>query len=75
LDLTEGARDFLAREGYSPDFGARPLRRLIQREVENRLAKMVLGGELRAGQAAAVDYRNGALTFTVRAAVPAAAAE
>ena len=75
LDLTEGARDFLAREGYSPDFGARPLRRLIQREVENRLAKMVLGAELRAGQVAVVDYKNGALTFTVREAVPAAASE
>jgi ATP-dependent Clp protease ATP-binding subunit ClpA len=75
LDLTDAARDFLAREGYSPDFGARPLRRLIQREVENRLAKMVLGAELRAGQAAVVDYKNGGLTFTIREAVPAAAAE
>ena len=75
LDLTDAARDFLAREGYSPDFGARPLRRLIQREVENRLAKMVLGAELRVGQTAVVDYKNGALTFTIREAVPAAAAE
>jgi ATP-dependent Clp protease ATP-binding subunit ClpA len=75
LDLTDGARDFLAREGYNPDFGARPLRRLIQREVENRLAKMVLGGELRPGQVAVVDYKNGNLTFTVREAVPAAASK
>jgi len=73
VDLTEGARDYLAREGYSPDFGARPLRRLIQREVENRLARMVLSGELRSGQVAVVDYKNGSLTFTVREAVPAAA--
>ncbi len=74
IELTDAARDYLAREGYSPDFGARPLRRLIQREVENRLAKMVLAGDLRAGQVAVVDYKNGALTFAVREAVPAAAA-
>jgi len=73
VDLTEAARDYLAREGYSPDFGARPLRRLIQRELENRLARMLLAGELRSGQAVAVDFRNGELTFTVREGVPAAA--
>ena len=73
VDLTDGARDYLAREGYSPDFGARPLRRLIQRDVENHLAKMVLGGELRSGQVAVVDYQNGSLAFTVREAVTAAA--
>jgi hypothetical protein len=43
--------------------------------VENRLAKMVLGGELRPGQVAVVDYKNGNLTFTVREAVPAAASK
>ncbi|HEU5299368.1 MAG TPA: AAA family ATPase, partial [bacterium] len=68
--VSEAGRDYLGREGYNPDFGARPLRRLIQREVENRLAKMVLGGELRAGQRADVDYANGALTFRVGEAVP-----
>jgi ATP-dependent Clp protease ATP-binding subunit ClpB len=73
VELTEAARDYLAREGYSPDFGARPLRRLIQRELENRLAKMLLAGELRSGHAVAVDFRNGELTFTVREGVPAAA--
>jgi len=71
VEVTEAARNFLGREGYSPDFGARPLRRLIQREIENRLAKMVLGGELRAGQRVEVEYKNGALTFQVREAVPA----
>jgi len=71
VDVTEAAREFLGREGYTPDFGARPLRRLIQREVENRLARMVLAGELRGGQVAVVDYRNEALRFSVREAVPA----
>jgi len=71
VDVTASARDFLGREGYTPDFGARPLRRLIQREIENRLARMVLSGELREGQVAVVDYRNEALRFSVREAVPA----
>ena len=70
MEVTDAARDYLSREGYSPDFGARPLRRLIQREIENRLAKLVLAGELRAGQRADVDYANGELTFRVREAVP-----
>jgi len=75
VEVAEAARDYLAREGYSPDFGARPLRRLIQREVENRLARMVLGGELRGGQVAVVDYRPGGLTLSVREALPAAASD
>ncbi len=72
LEVTEGAKDYLAREGYSPDFGARPLRRLLQREVENRLAKMVLAGEIRPGQTAVVDYINGAVKITAKEAVRAA---
>ncbi|HXF81832.1 MAG TPA: ATP-dependent chaperone ClpB, partial [bacterium] len=70
VEVSEAARDYLGREGYNPDFGARPLRRLIQREVENRLARMVLGGEVRAGQRVDVDYAPGGLTFHVREAVP-----
>jgi len=68
LEITPTARAYLAREGYNPDFGARPLRRLIQREIENRLAKMTLAGELREGSVAVVDYREGSLTMSVRAA-------
>jgi ATP-dependent Clp protease ATP-binding subunit ClpB len=70
VEVSEAARDYLGREGYNPDFGARPLRRLIQREVENRLARLVLGGDLRAGQRVEVDYAPGGLTFRVREAVP-----
>ncbi len=72
LEVSDAAKAYLAREGYTPDFGARPLRRLIQREVENRLAKMVLAGELRAGQTAAVDYKDG-IRIVARGTVPAAA--
>ncbi len=73
LEVTAAARDYLAREGYNPDFGARPLRRLIQREVENPLARLVLAGQLRAGQVAVVDYADGGLRITVREPAPAAA--
>src|SRR3972149_7475 len=64
LEVTDAAKAYLAREGYSPDFGARPLRRLIQRTVENTLAKRILAGELREGDVAVVDYQNGDLVFT-----------
>ncbi len=73
VEVTDAARAYLAREGYSPDFGARPLRRLIRREVENRLAKMTLAGELRAGSMIVIDYHEGSLTFAVEgSAAPAA---
>ncbi len=74
LELTAAARAYLAREGYNPDYGARPLRRLIQREIENRLARLTLAGELREGNVAVVDYREGTLTVTVKAAALAATA-
>ncbi len=72
LEVTEGAKEYFAREGYSPDFGARPLRRLLQREVENRLAKMVLAGEIQPGETAIVDYVNGAVKITTKEPVRAA---
>ncbi len=67
LEVTPAARGHLAKAGYDPDYGARPLRRLIQREIENPLAKLTLAGELREGGVAVVDYRDGMLTFTVQA--------
>jgi len=71
LEVTEPARAYLAREGYDPDFGARPLKRLIQREVENRLAKAVLSGELREGSTARVDYKNGEIRISTKQPVAA----
>ncbi len=55
IDLTDGARDWLADEGYDPKFGARPLRRTLQREVETPLSKKILAGELEAGATVLVD--------------------
>ncbi len=74
LEVTPAAKAYLAREGYNPDFGARPLKRLIQRVVENPLARRVLGGELSEGDVAVVDYQNGDLVFTKRQPVGAAQA-
>ncbi|MFE2045472.1 ATP-dependent Clp protease ATP-binding subunit [Streptomyces sp. NPDC059477] len=61
LEITDTAADLLANLGYQPDFGARPLRRTIQREVDDRLADMLLSGRLNAGDRARVDAVDGAL--------------
>ena len=59
------------RVGYEPKYGARPLKRAIQREVENELAKRLLRGDVRDGQHVRVDYIGDALTFGVeRSAEP-----
>jgi ATP-dependent Clp protease ATP-binding subunit ClpB len=64
LEVTPEAKAILGREGYDPVFGARPLRRTIQREVENQLARRILGGEFRDGDTVTVDAEGSALTFT-----------
>jgi|DewCreStandDraft_2_1066082.scaffolds.fasta_scaffold03991_7 ATP-dependent Clp protease ATP-binding subunit ClpB len=71
VEVTPEARAWLAQEGYSPDYGARPLRRLIQRTVENTLSRMVLRGELREGDVAVVTVRGGAIAVERREPVPA----
>ena len=53
--MTDAARSYLAIEGYDPAFGARPLKRLIQREVQDPLAMKLLAGEIRDGDAVTVD--------------------
>ncbi|MCM6778126.1 ATP-dependent Clp protease ATP-binding subunit [Nocardia sp. CDC159] len=66
LDVTDTARDWLADNGYQPEFGARPLRRTVQRELENRVSKLVLGGELNPGDTVRVDAdANGLLVEAV----------
>jgi ATP-dependent Clp protease ATP-binding subunit ClpB len=49
LEVTEAAREWLALTGYDPSYGARPLRRLVQKEIGDRLAKALLAGEVRDG--------------------------
>src|SRR5213595_1197975 len=63
LELSHAAYDLLASEGYDPAFGARPLRRLLQRELENPLAVKLLAGELHDGETVRVDVKDGSLTI------------
>lgn len=58
LTVTEPAHGWLARIGYDPAFGARPLRRLIQREIGDRLAKLLLSGDVQDGQNVTVDIND-----------------
>ena len=63
LHLTEPARNWLAKQGYDPQFGARPLRRALQRHIENPLSIQLLKGDFRAGDLIVIDERDGALHF------------
>jgi ATP-dependent Clp protease ATP-binding subunit ClpB len=63
LELSNSAKALLAREGYDPVYGARPLRRTIQREILDPLSIDILEGKVREGQTVHVDAKNGALSF------------
>ncbi len=65
LVLTDGAREFIAREAYDPVYGARPLRRYLQTRVETEIAKMIIGGTVREGHNVVVDVESGGLVFRV----------
>ena len=65
VEFTEAAIELLAREGFDPEFGARPLRRTIQRLVENELSRMVLSGAVNEGDRITVDATDGELGFDV----------
>jgi len=66
LKLSDSAKELLAREGYDPVYGARPLRRVIQKEILDPLSIDILEGKVREGQTVHVDARNGALEFRER---------
>jgi ATP-dependent Clp protease ATP-binding subunit ClpB len=73
VTLTEAARELLGDMGYDPTYGARPLRRVIQKQLTDRLALSLLEGSLRAGDAIRVDAAEGRLTFepvSAGAAIP-----
>jgi ATP-dependent Clp protease ATP-binding subunit ClpA len=63
LELTDDARAWLVQNGYDEAYGARPLRRLIQKEVENALARRVLGSELSSGDRIRVEVLDNHLEF------------
>jgi ATP-dependent Clp protease ATP-binding subunit ClpB len=63
LKLTNGAKEYLARHGYQPEFGARPIKRLIQKEIVNELAKEILDGTIRKETEITIDFKGGSLVF------------
>jgi len=73
LELTDAAREYLGAKGFDPVLGARPLRRLIQNEVEDTLSDELLRGRLNPGDVAVVDLENGAIVVRTKvAALPSA---
>jgi len=66
IELTDDALDRIAEEGYDPHFGARPLKRVIQRRLQNPLAMKLLSGEFKPGQTVLAEVDGGELVFTSR---------
>ncbi|AFB25679.1 MULTISPECIES: ATP-dependent chaperone ClpB [spotted fever group] len=65
LEFDESALNYLAEKGYDPSFGARPLKRLIQREIQNNLAKMILAGEISSGKTVKINAKDKELKVTI----------
>ena len=63
LELTPAAREFTARAGYDPVYGARPLKRYLQREVETRLGRAIVGGDIGPGDRVVIDVADGSLSL------------
>jgi ATP-dependent Clp protease ATP-binding subunit ClpC len=66
LQFTPAATDWLTEHGYQPEFGARPMRRTIQREVDNQLSRMLLDGRVTPGQEVVADVNDGRLAFEAK---------
>jgi ATP-dependent Clp protease ATP-binding subunit ClpC len=73
IELSDKAKTWLVKEGYDPVYGARPLRRAIERYVENPLSSKLLGGEFKEGDTVKVDLGDKGLTFTLKGKTKAAA--
>jgi ATP-dependent Clp protease ATP-binding subunit ClpC len=65
VEVTPAAVDWIAEHGHQPQFGARPMRRTIQREIDNQLSRMLLEGTVSPGQRVCVDARDGKIVFDV----------
>ncbi|MFF5023748.1 ATP-dependent Clp protease ATP-binding subunit [Streptomyces collinus] len=72
VEFTDAAVDWLAERGYQPEYGARPLRRTIQREVDNQLSRLLLNGTIAAGGRVTVDVADGRLDFRAEPPPPPA---
>lgn len=66
LSVTDGALNALVKDGYDAQYGARPLKRVIQRKIEDRLSEEILLGKVENGQNVTVDYCGGEFTFTTK---------
>ncbi len=67
LTLDAAARDWLAAKGWDPAYGARPLKRVIQRSVQDPLAEMILAGEITDGARVVISSEGNVLTFNGKA--------
>ncbi|MFJ3641552.1 ATP-dependent Clp protease ATP-binding subunit [Streptomyces sp. NPDC090108] len=74
VDFTDAAVDWIAERGYQPEYGARPLRRTIQREVDKQLSRLLLDGTIAEGSRVTVDVADGTLDFRTPDQAPPAAA-
>ncbi|MFF6802767.1 AAA family ATPase [Streptomyces sp. NPDC012616] len=72
VEFADGAVDWLAERGYQPEYGARPLRRTIQREVDNQLSRLLLDGRVGQGDRVRVEVEDGRLAFRTPPPVPVA---
>ncbi|HPA84189.1 MAG TPA: AAA family ATPase, partial [Deltaproteobacteria bacterium] len=70
FELSEGAKEFIAREGFDPVYGARPLKRFLQRELETRLGRALVAGRIMDGSQVHVEVQNGELSFAVENPAP-----
>jgi ATP-dependent Clp protease ATP-binding subunit ClpB len=73
IELSKDAREFLANKGYDPAYGARPLKRAIQKELQDPLAGKILAGEIKEGDRIKAGVAKGELTFSTAAAKERAA--
>lgn len=65
LELSEAARAFIARQGYAPVYGARPLRRFLQRELETRIGRALVAGEVYDGATIRIDVNRDELSVDI----------
>jgi ATP-dependent Clp protease ATP-binding subunit ClpB len=70
LTLSEKALELIAREGFDPVYGARPLKRFLQRELETKLGRALIAGDIMDGSAVTLDVKDGALNFAIHQAAP-----
>ena len=71
MEVTDEVKDFMATDGYNEAYGARPLRRLIQRKVEDTLAEEILTGKYHEGDTIVLDMKDGKMFFSKKGEEPA----